>query len=258
MSDTKKFKFIGCEVLYREACYLAATGPCSVDVEFMAKGLHDLETVEMVTKIQATIDATSESSENYDAILLGYGRCNDGLVGIQAKNIPLVIPKAHDCITLFFGSRQRYRQYFDANSGTYYETTGWIERNNTRDGQLDKPAYGYTGLMSKLGLTESYEELLAKHGKENADYIIETLGGWEQAYNKLCYIEMATCDETSFLEASREKARQRDWQFDLQKGDLTLMGRLFLGQWDDDFLIVPPGGIIVARNDDEILDVKLS
>ena len=256
MLNAKTFKFIGCEIFYREACYLAAIGPNQVDLEFLAKGLHDLETADMVEKIQAIIDATEESQKTFDAIMLGYARCNDGLVGVQARSLPLVIPKAHDCITMFFGSRKGYLDFFNANPGTYYETTGWIERNNTSEGQIERPAYGREGVMAKLGLTESYEELVIKHGKENADYIIETLGGWEKAYRRICYLEMGICDETPFIEFSRNRANEKGWDFELHKGNLTILQRLFLGQWDEDFLIVQPGQKIIARNDEEVLDVQ--
>ena len=76
----RKFKFIGCEIIYREACFLAATGRHQVDVEFLRKGLHDLETASMVERVQAAVDAV-EPGAGYEAILLGYARCNDGLVG---------------------------------------------------------------------------------------------------------------------------------------------------------------------------------
>ncbi len=256
MSESKRYKFIGCEIFYREACFLAAAGPHLVDLEFLHKGLHDLETSDMVAKVQAAVDAAA-AEERYDAILLGYARCNDGLVGVRARSIPLVIPKAHDCITLFFGSRLAYREYFDANPGTYFHTTGWLERNDSAEGQLARPAYGQQGVMAKLGLTDSYEEMVAKHGRDNANYILETLGGWEQAYSKLCYIEMGVCDESALIAESRKTADDKNWRFERRRGDLSLLEKLFAGRWDEDFVIVPPGGCIVARNDAEVLDVNI-
>ncbi|MBN1943097.1 MAG: DUF1638 domain-containing protein [Phycisphaerae bacterium] len=254
MANTvRKFRFIGCEVLYREACHLAAAGPNAVDVEFLAKGLHDLETADMAAKIQAVVDAT-DPAKGYEAILLGYARCNDGLVGVRARDLPLVIPKAHDCITLLLGSRTAFRAYFDKNPGTYYKSTGWIERDPEEG--LDRPAYGISGVMKNLGLTETFEELVAKHGRGNAEYIIETLGGWEKAYSRLCYIEMGLCDETPFEARARQIAKQHGWTYEQKKGDLGLLRKLFLGEWDEDFVIVPPNQCIVARNDEEILDSR--
>ncbi len=254
----RKFKFIGCEVIYREACYLAATGPHRVDLQFLQRGLHGLETPDMAGRIQQAIDAV-DLRIGYEAILLGYARCNDGLVGATARDIPLVIPRAHDCITFFLGSREAYREEFDACPGTYYMTTGWSERLDSGEGELARPAYGIEGVMGKLGLTESYEQLVAKHGKENADFIRQTLGDWTKNYSRMLYLEMGGCDERSFIQSARQVACQRNWRFELRKGDWTLLEKLFVvnfSEWDEDFLIVEPGQRIVARNDERILDVQ--
>jgi len=258
LSDTpraNRFKFIGCEIIYREACHLAAVAPGRVDVEFLRKGLHDLETVDMVQRIQAAIDAV-DTEDGYDAILLGYARCNDGLAGVKARTVPLVIPRAHDCITLFFGSRKAYQEYFDSHPGTYYMTTGWAERNNFDEGEYSRPAYGQQGVMGKLGLTESYEELVAKYGADNAKYIQETLGDWTQSYTNMLYLEMGVCDEEPLIADARARAEEHHWTFERRTGDWSLLEKLFFGRWDDDFVIVKPGQQIVPRNDDRILDAE--
>ena len=41
----------------------------------------------------------------YDAILLGYGLCGNGLAGVTARHTRLVLPRAHDCIGILMGSR---------------------------------------------------------------------------------------------------------------------------------------------------------
>lgn len=225
-------------------------------MEFLCKGLHDLETSDMAERIQSAVDTASGGDVKYDAILLGYGRCNDGLVGVTAREVPLVIPKAHDCITIFFGCREEYNKHFNENSGTYYETTGWIERGSFEEDSVSRPAYGMEGVMSKLGLTGSYEELVARHGKDNADYLVETLGGWEQAYSQLCYLEMGVCDESQFISVARKKADEKGWKFELRHGAMTLLNKLFSGDWDDDFVIVPPNSKIVPENNDNVLSVE--
>jgi hypothetical protein len=251
----RKLKFIGCEIIYREACWLAATSQFLVDVEFLRKGLHDLETPDMVARVQAAIDSV-DSHAGYEAVLLGYARCNNGLVGVTARDIPLVVPRGHDCITFFFGSRSAYRNYFDSHPGTYYLTTGWSERNLEDVADYAKPAYGMQGVMGKLGLTESYQDMVEKYGRENADFLISTVGDWRKNYSKYLYLTMGICDETALIEAARADAKRLGWQFEVQRGDLQLLSRLFNGPWDDDFLIVPPGKRIVARNDEMILDLQ--
>lgn len=254
MSTSKRYKFIGCEIVYREACLLAARSERIVDVEFLRKGLHDLETHDMVAKVQSVIDAVDP--EVYEAILLGYARCNDGLVGIEARTIPLVIPRAHDCITFFFGSRGAYRTYFDSHPGTYFMTTGWAERNIGVGVKNAVPAYGKQGVMGKLGLADSYEEMVEKYGKENADFIASTMGDWTKNYSNMLYLKMGVCDEGPQIEQGRKYAQEKSWSYEIRDGSWMLLEKLFGGVWDDDFVVVKPGCKIVAKNDETVLDAE--
>jgi hypothetical protein len=257
----RKLKFIGCEVLCREACHLAASSPALVDLELLRKGLHDLPRADMQAKLQAAVDAVDPAA-GYDAIVLGYARCNDGLVGLTARTIPLVLPRAHDCITLFFGSRARYRAWFDAHPGTYYLTSGWMERNfggspGGKEGlaEYDRPAYGMEGVMAKLGLTESYAEMVEKYGQEAADFLKASVGDWTKNYDRFLYLTMGVCDESAHLDRARSDAEARGFAFQVEQGDLALLRKLVNGPWDQDFVVVPPGGRIVARDDELVLDV---
>ena len=250
--EQRKFKFIGCEIIYREASSLAASMGHQIDNEFLQKGLHDLETKDMVAHIQGMIDSVSPDA-GYEAILLGYARCNDGLAGITARQIPLVIPKAHDCITFFFGDRHRYKEYFAQNPGTYYLTTGWLERNRSTSGDWTQPAYGKTGVMANLGLADSYEDMVAKYGEENAKYIMDTVGGKMEHYSRMLYLEMGVCDENAFVEEGRRQAEEKGWDFEHRKGDWGLLRKLFSGEWDDDFVVIPPGKWIITQNDEGVL-----
>ena len=211
--------------------------------------------LDMVSRVQAAIDAVDPYAR-YEAILLGYARCNDGLVGVTARDLPLVVPRGHDCITFFFGSRAAYRAYFDQHPGTYYLTSGWSERNVAEGADYAKPAYGKQGVMGKLGLTESYEEMVQKYGKENADFLAGIVGDWRKNYNRYLYLAMGVTDESALIEAARADARRLGWDFEQREGSLRLLSRLFTGPWDEDFLVVPPGRRIAARNDEMILDVE--
>jgi hypothetical protein len=249
MSDAtppKHLKLIGCEIVYREVCHLVARSPNLVDVEFLPKGLHDIETERMRARLQERIDAVP--ADRYEAILLAYARCNDGLVDVRARDLPLVLPRAHDCVTLFFGDRHRYREYFDAHPGTYYYTSGWFERNRaTEEG----------GVMKQLGLGRSYEQYVAEYGEENAKFIMEMTGGWTANYTQITYIDMGVAEHLGYRDRARQLAHERGWTFDPVTGDLGLLSRLINGPWDpQEFLIVTPTRRITARNDHYVLGVE--
>ena len=118
---------IGCEVIIRELCEAITRSPHVVDARFLSKGLHDLGAKAMRQGLQAAIDEVEARAETYDAIALGYGLCGNGLAGVEARSIPLVLPRAHDCITLLMGSRTGFERYFQDHPGVYYRSVGWVD-----------------------------------------------------------------------------------------------------------------------------------
>lgn len=242
-----RLKLISCEILYRELCAVVARSPHQVDLEFVAKGLHDLPSGDMVKRLQDILDRVDET--RYDAILLGYALCNNGLVGLRARTKPLIVPRAHDCITLFLGSAARYMEYFNANLGTYFKTTGWIERGETISGELKQAS-----VMRKTGMDQSYEQLVAKYGEDNAKYIWETLGDMGRNYSQITFIEMGLEPDGSFEQRARDDAKARGWKFEKIQGDMGMIHRLVNGPWhDQEFLTVHPGCRIIASFDECIL-----
>jgi len=242
----KRYALIACEVLYRECCHLTATTRNTVDHIWLSQGLHDLGPERMSARIQQAIDAVPVGV--YDAILLGFGLCNNGVVGLHAGELPLVIPKAHDCITLFLGSRCRYRNLFDGAPGTYYLTTGWIER----DDSVLEDSQGGT-IQDKLGLGMSWEDLCEKYGEDNAAFIAETMGDLTQHYSRLVYIRMPFEQDSCFEDAAREGARSRGWEFESIPGDLSLLCNLVDGRWKDDFIVLQPGDSVAPSYDDHVI-----
>ena len=94
-----RLKLISCEIFYRELCWAVARSPNTVDIEFLPKGLHDIGSEGMSARLQAVLDRVDDP--RYEAVLLGYGLCNNGIAGLRPGKYRLIVPRAHDCITLF-------------------------------------------------------------------------------------------------------------------------------------------------------------
>ena len=243
--DLMKYKLFACEILFRELCSLAASLPNTIDLEFLTKGLHDIGRGGMASRLAERIAAVDESQ--YDAILLGYALCSGGVVGLAAKTIPLVVPRAHDCITLFLGDKKRYEDYFFANPGTYFKTTGWIERGANLTQDLPD------SISEKLGLNISMRQMIEKYGEENAMYLRDQMTKM-QFYTKFAFIETGVEPNDSFERQTRELAAERGWKFEKLVGNLSLLRRLLDGSWDDDdFLVVEPGKRIEFSYDGDIV-----
>jgi hypothetical protein len=236
-----------CEVFFREVCLLAANSPHTIDLAFLPKGLHDLGVERMVPRLQEQINAVT--GKGYDAIVLVYGLCNNGIVGLEARDTRLVLARAHDCITLFMGDRQRYLDYFHAHPGTYYRTTGWLEH-------ADSTGAGEETVSQRLGLAMRYEELVSKYGEDNAQYLWEILGNQTQNYDRLTYIHMGLACEDRFRDMARCEAERRGWAFVEVAGSMRLLRKAIHGEWDADFLLVEPGQRVVATHDAGIIAAR--
>lgn len=242
-----RLKLLSCEVLYREASLAIARSPHQVDIEFLPKGLHDIGRDGMLQRLEEALERIDESL--YDAILLGYGMCNYGTVGLKARLIPIVLPRAHDCMTMFFGSKERYVEYFNENPGTYFLTTGWIERGEN-PGELSQ-----LSIQHQNGMDLTYQELVEKYGEDNAKYLYDTLVDQRKHYRQLTFIEMGLEPNGSFEEYAKGMAVDHQWKFEKIRGDMSLIEKLVNGLWrEDEFLIVKPGHRVTLRYDDLLID----
>jgi hypothetical protein len=244
-----RLKLIACEIFYREICAATAASPHLVDIEFLTKGLHDAGSRTMRETLQAAVDRVEQCETRYDAVCLGYGLCGNGLVGLRARSIPLVLPRAHDCITLFLGGRERYLRYFTENPGVYFTTTGWIERGEGAE---------LTQLFhDQQGFGMSYAELVEKYGEDNAQYLYEQLGNYAARYRQFTFIEMGVEPDDRFERATEERAAERGWKYEKVRGDMRLIRKLAGGEWDEqDFLVVQPGFRVAARYDDRVVGTE--
>lgn len=240
-----KLKLISCEVLYREMCDAVARSPHQVDAAFLPKGLHDRGGRKMAVELQHQVDAVPPGA--YDAVLLGYGLCGNGLHGLEARHTMLVLPRAHDCIALLMGSRRRYSEYFQEHPGTYYRSTGWLERGKELQ-QLTHAA---------LGMELSLDQMIARYGEDNGRYLFEELTRYRSTYQRLVYIGTGLEPDSRFEEEARWEAAGRGWKFEKLAGSLTLFRRLVNGEWGGgDFLTVQPGERIRASYDANIVTVE--
>jgi len=239
-----RLNLIACEVLQRELCGAVARSRNQVDVKFLPKALHDLGAETMRTELQKLIDETDYT--RYEAILIGYALCGMGTVGLSARRLPLVVPRAHDCITLLMGSSEKYLQYFDTNKGVYFRSTGWLERGENSDPQTIEHT-------QRMGVGANLEDLIERFGEDNGRYVYEQLRAYQTSYRQLTFIRTGIEPDASFEDRAREEAKERGWQFDVIQGDLGMIRHLVDGDWNPrEFLIVQPGEHIEARYDGSI------
>lgn len=245
----RRFLVISCEIFFREASAAAAAGANVIDLRFLPKSLHDVGCTSMSARLQAAIDeglAGYPEGGGPDAVILLYGLCNNGIGGLRAP-VPLVVPRAHDCITLLLGSRQRYEAYFAANPATFYRSAGWLERDSD-------PNANPASVTSRLGITQDYAKLVEEYGEDNAEFLMETMGNWMKHYRRLALIDTGVGPIETYRRQCREQAEKEGWAFEEVAGDTTLIERLFDGRWDAaEVLVLAPGTRIAISNDGDLI-----
>ena len=230
-------KLIACEVFTREVCLCVANSPHIIDVEFTPKGAHN-DPDYFRGFIQKIIDAAGESDKKYDAIALCLGLCGNSTVGLKSPGIQLVIPRAHDCCTLFLGSKGKFKEHFGERPSSSFNSAGYLEHGGDYIHEAET-------IIKKTGLDEEYADLVKQYGEDNAKFIWETLHSHQDAAerdNKLFYIEVPEFEHLGYAEKCAKQALTENKEFVKLEGNIRLIKKLVYGEWDDEeFLIVCDG-----------------
>jgi hypothetical protein len=186
-----------------------------VEVMYLDQALHRTPR-KLLDLVQERIDQVAETASR---IVLGYGLCSNGVVGITARRQELIIPRCHDCISLFLGSPARYQEVFRSKPGTYYLTPGWIA-------EKDDP----------LGLIE---EQVPRFGREKAQWIVEEE---LKHYTHIVLINPGGEEITSLRARARENAAALNKQYEEIAGSLDYFREILFGPYTaDKFVRLQPG-----------------
>ena len=208
---TAKRRVIACATVIEE---MLGWLPLDVEHEVLDFGLH-LRPEKLREALQAKID---EASAGADVLLLGYGLCSMAIVGLQARNAHLVIPRVDDCIAIFLGSCAAYKEQAKQEPGTYYLTKGWIEVGDTP--------------------FEEHKQLVEKYGEARARRMT---GLMLKNYRRLAFINTGQYDIERFREYAKTTAKSFDLRFEEIDGSPALVQKMVNGPWDHEFMVVAPG-----------------
>ncbi|OGF48406.1 MAG: hypothetical protein A2452_09055 [Candidatus Firestonebacteria bacterium RIFOXYC2_FULL_39_67] len=241
-----RLKLLACEVFHREISHFISKSKNIVDVEFLEKGLHDKSDI-LRKKLQEKIDEISSGKIKYEAIALAYGLCGNSSAGVKAGNVPVVIPRVHDCAGFLLGSNKRYMEHFKDNLSQPFTSAGYMERGDSmfREGESD---------MKVAGTQGTYDDFVKMYGEENAKFIMESLNP-KKHNDSIVYIETEITKHLGYAEKTKELARKENLKYVEYQADLRLLQDLVDGNWSDTerFLVVPPGKEIKPSYDEFVI-----
>lgn len=234
---------ITCDILSRPVYAFAARSPHAVNVVHLSAALH-AEPLTLRGRIQQQVDA---AGPDVDAVVLAYGLCGGATAGLVARDVPLVLPRAHDCVTIFLGGRTRYQAEHEKAPGTYWYVQDQMERGNDLKGWLLGDAARAEDVVATR---KDYAE---RFGVDNADYLMEVLGEWRTRYERGAFIDTGLAPSDEAANRAQAETQRRGWRFERTAADLHLVRRLLYGEWDDDFQVVRPGERLEMSYDDDVV-----
>lgn len=176
-------------------------------------GLH-IHPQKLHTALQEEIDQAEK--EGVDTVILGYGMCSKGTIGLRSSSCRLVVPRVDDCIGLFLTSKG-YKEQLYREAGTFFLTKGWME--------TEESLFSPNGCFSK------------RYDERTRDLLIRTL---LKNYTRLALIDTGNYPLDGYRLYLEEQARQYGLRYEEIPGTNALLRKLVTGEWDEDFIVVEP------------------
>ena len=194
--------------------------PPEADCRVLGSGLHAGPT-RLRAALQKEIDEVADSDGDGRAdpptVLIGYGLCGNGVVGLSSGRCRLVIPRVDDCIGICLGSKSAHRTEAGQNPGSYYLTRGWMKMDTTQ-----------------------FHQIVERYGSERADALYRVMFA---EYKRLVLINTGSYELDDVRYYAANMAREFGLRLEEIRGSTDLLRKLLHGPWSsEEFVICEPGG----------------
>ena len=211
-------KMIACRTVIEEMQQML---PSDMESLVLESGLH-LHPDKLRGALQAMIDGITAHTET---IILGYGLCSMGVMGLKAAHSTLVIPRQDDCISIFLGSRRVYKEALNQEPGTYFLSKGWIDAGIT--------------------LLDELKRMEERYGKKRAERVMKRM---LQHYRRLAFIDMGYQNQEKYRKFSKMAAKRLKLSYQEIKGTPEFLRKICNGPWDNEFVVAPSGHTICLED----------
>jgi len=240
MNSFPRIGLIACRVFEEEIALHGGDSPHILETRYLEIGLHD-HPDNLRKAVQCEIDAF-DGRGDMEAVVLAYALCGRGTAGLRAGLHRLVIPRGHDCMTVFMGAKETFACQQAACPDSYYYTPGWMKANRCPGpGQLE-------------ALRADYSE---KFDPDDVEFLLESAkANWAQ-HGRAVYLDLGTPGADEKAAEAEAAASALGWKFERLPGDPALLQDLLSGRWDAErFQIIEPGTMLDHSTDDKIFRAR--
>ena len=237
-SAQKRFSIIACSV-FKNELEQAKERSKAVSCDFFEMGLH-IVPEKLRQQLQNMIDECAQKNSP-DYILLLCGLCGNAVLGLKCDACELVIPRIHDCISMFLGSSERYFELKEKYPRAYFASAGWIDSD----------------LLPSQKLFESTRKKFEEKYPDDDEMIDELMDAFAEQfkeYNTYFYTEFQNCK--TCMHECKKYADFMNWGFQYIESDPRFFIDAISMNWDERFLIVPKSRSIKQSVGGKILDIQ--
>lgn len=224
------YAIIACDVFRDELEAIGGENPSCLAVRYLEMELHDRPDT-LRKQIQNTIAEFETTYSTLEAIVLVYGLCGNGLLGVRTHRCALVLPQAHDCISVFMGGAQAHCDFLKQHPATYFYSPGWIRKKRV-------PGPDRENYLRKL-YGERYPD-----DPEMIEELIEIDAEAFAHHNTAAYISLLENPEAKRY--CQSCAKTMNWQFREVASDASLLKALLLGNWQHEQVLTIPANHQIA------------
>ena len=210
---------LACEMLRKELNYLMDRDPFPGEIVWMEKGLHEYPD-QLKEALQREIDARDGT---VDYIILVYGLCGNGIIGLKAEKSRLVIPLFDDCIRCLL-SREAGAE-IEVDPRALYYTDEWMD--------------------TSVSMLMGHSTYVEQYGEKKALKIIKAM---LKNYRRATFLKTGLYD----IEAAAARIKPTTDKIGLVINDTPASFRVYdnmlHGRWDREFLVTEPGETVTEEH----------
>ena len=221
-NDFQKIILIACSMIEDEinAVFDRFEGP-DIEIRWQERGHHN-DPEKLHTVIQTEINKAE--NDGADLIMLAYGLCGNGAVGLHTSKAVLAMPRFDDCVNMMLCTGKRDRRNY-LEPGNMYLTGGW-----SRD---------------EGALLEMFRTYLSRYGERKGKKVMKLM---LDSYSKVTVIDTGCYDAEPVREYAAECADQFGLMKDEVPGSNRILYKLITGEWDEDIIVLEP--LVCVKEED--------
>lgn len=209
---------LSCPMIKKELLSMMEEENISLPVYFLPAELHN-DMDKMRSFLQDIIDHLAF----VDRVVITASRCGNATVGLRATTAELLLPRGADCIDLLLSEKDLASRVRPERA--IFLTDSWVESTSQSE--------------------YSYEALAARYGEDAAAELLKTM---YRDYRRYIFLDSGVYDVAALERSMESKAAMLNMTTERRKAPCAALRKLVKGEIDEDFLLVPKGGVVAEKD----------